>query len=276
MRTGLGEAEGCVGGGPGTGAENVEMDTELIVRHMASGFLAVDREWRIRMANPKASALLRRSSEDLQAGSLWDAFPGLAGSPAEADLRLVPDGRIERRLEFFSPVLYNWFDIRGVPGPDGGLYVFFVDVSDRARAVQSEAVQRELRRILADAPVAISITRGAEHRYEVINAAARALVGDRELEGMTARNALPEVDPGLFGILDDVYATGHAKTLRDLEVTYDRAGDGTRYTGTFDVTYQPMRGSDGKVDGIMQVAVETTRYARWRAMAGDEPGGDVG
>jgi PAS domain-containing protein len=245
------------------------MDTELIVRHMASGFLAVDREWRVTMANPKASALLRRSSAQLQAGSLWAAFPGLAGSPAENDLRLIPNGQIERKLEFFSPVLYNWFDIRGVPGPDGSVYIFFVDVSDRARAAQSEAVQRELRRILMEAPVAISITRGPEHRYEVTNAAARALVGDRELEGMTARNALPEVDEALFAILDNVYATGQPTTLSDLEVTYDRTGDGTRYTGTFDVTYQPMRGSDGKVEGIIQVAVETTRYARWRALANE-------
>lgn len=248
------------------------LDTELIVRHMVAGFLAVDREWRVTLANPKASALLRRSSQELQAGSLWDAFIDLAGSPSEADLRLVPGGRIERRLEFFSPVLYNWFDIRCVPSADGGVYIFFVDVSDRARASQSEAVQRELRRTLLEAPVAISITRGPEHRYEVINAAARALVGGRELEGMTARNALPEVDPALFAILDEVFATGQPRNLNDLEVTYDRVGDGSRYTGTFDVTYQPMRGSDGKVDGIIQVAVETTRYARWRALGGESPG----
>jgi PAS domain-containing protein len=252
----------------------VDKDTELIVRHMSSGFLAVDRDWRVTMANPKASTLLRRPGDTLTRGSLWEACPGLEGSPAQEELRQVPGGRLERKIDFFSPVLYNWFDIRCVPATDGGVYVFFVDVSDRARAVQSEAVQSELRRILLEAPVAISITRGPDHRYDVINAASRALVGGRDLEGMTARNALPEVDPALFAILDDVYATGQAATLCDLEVTYDRVGDGSRYTGTFDITYQPMRGSDGNVDGIIQVAVETTRYAKWRAAAGEKTGQD--
>lgn len=116
--------------------------------------------WRIR----RRARSLRRPSQELEAGSLWDAFPDLAGSPAETDPRLVTGGRIERKLEFFSPVLYNWFEIRSVPATDGGVYIFFVDVSDRARSAQSEAVQRELRRILLEAPVAISITRGPEHR----------------------------------------------------------------------------------------------------------------
>ena len=34
--------------------------------------------------------------------------------------------------------------------------------------------------------------------------------------------------------------SGEPLTLKDLEVTYDREGDGTLYRGTFDVTYQPF------------------------------------
>ena len=102
--------------------------------------------------------------------------------------------------------------------------------SPTARARQSDAVRESLRHILMDAPVAIMITRGAEHRFELVNTAARVLVGGRNLEGLAARAALPEVDPALFAIIDQVYETGEPVTMRDLVVTYDRNGDGQPYT----------------------------------------------
>ena len=115
-----------------------------------------------------------------------------------------------------------------------------------------------------DAPVAITITRGAEHRFELLNTAARSLVGGRNLEGLAARAALPEVDPTLFEIIDRVFETGEPLTMHDLVVTYDRNGDGQPYTGTFDITYQPLRGTNGEIEGTIQTSVETTGYATAR------------
>ena len=237
------------------------MDADLIVRHIVSGFVVVDADWMVRAANPKACSLLRRPVQEIQGQRLWDLLPGLQGGNGELELRAARGSRLERRFEYFSPSLYNWFEMWAVAASPDELYVFFLDVSDRARAIQSDAVREALRRILMDAPVAISITRGADHRYELLNHAARALVGGRDLEGMTARNALPEVDPSLFAMIDDVYRSGKPVTLRDLQVTYDREGDGRLYTGTFDVTYLPMRGSDGGIEGLIQTAVETTTFA---------------
>ena len=245
------------------------LDGHLIVRHILAGFLSVDAKWVVQVANPKACTLLRRPATEIEGLDLWAAFPGLADSPVAHELRGAAKGRIERRYELFSASLYNWFELWAVPAPSGGIYLYFTDVTDRARAIQSDAVREALRRTLMDAPIAISITRGAEHRYELLNNAARALVGGRNLEGMTARNALPDVDERLFALIDEVYRSGEPTTLRDLEVTYDRMGDGVPYTGTFDVTYQPMRGTDGGVEGLIQTAVETTPYAAMRRALAD-------
>ena len=117
-----------------------------------------------------------------------------------------------------------------VPAGDE-VYVYLMDVTDRARAMQSDAVRQSLRQVLMDAPV---------------------------------RNALPEVDPSLFAMLDRGFERGEPLTLRDLEVTYDRDGDGALYTGTVDVTYQPLWESDGTVSGIISTAVETTSYSAAR------------
>ena len=244
------------------------LDAALIVRHIIAGFLAVNGDWVVQVANPKACTMLRRPASELEGRVLWDVFPGLGEPAIASQLRATRAGRVERRFELFSPELYNWFELWAVPAGNGDLYIFFKDVTDRARAMQSDAVREALRRTLMEAPIAISITRGAEHRYELLNHGARSLVGGRDLEGMTARNAMPEVDPALFDLLDRVYRTGEPSTVHDLEVTYDRDGNGSSYTGTFDVTYQPMRGADGSVEGVIQTAVETTLYTEVRKRIG--------
>ncbi len=240
------------------------MNAETIIRHIIAGFLCVNEEWVVQRANPQASTLLRKPNRDIEGRTLWEAFPALAGTNAERVLRTVPLTRIQQRFDVFSAELYNWFEGWAVQGDPGEIYVFFRDVTDRERAAQTDAVRESLRRVLLDAPVAISITRGPEHRYELMNNAARGLVGGRDLEGMTVRNALPEVDESLFTIMDDVYRTGAPVKLQDLEVRYDREGDGVLYQGSFDVTYQPMHDTDGKISGIIQTAVETTAFASAR------------
>ena len=241
------------------------MNADIIIRHIIAGFLCVDQEWVVQRVNARASTMLRKPNRDLEGRTLWEAFPGLVGTNAERVLRTVPLTRTEQRFEIFVPELYNWFEGWAIRGDAGEIYVFFRDVSDRERAIQTEALRESLRRVLMDAPVAISITRGPEHRYELINNACRGLIGGRNLEGLTARNALPEVDESLFAIMDNVYRTGDPVTMQDLEVTYDREGNGVLYTGSFDVTYQPMRNTDGMISGIIQTAVETTAFAAARS-----------
>ena len=243
------------------------MNADIIIRHIIAGFLCVNDQWVVQRVNARASTMLRKPNRDIEGKTLWEAFPGLAGTSAERVLRTVPLTRTEQRFDVFAPELYNWFEGWAIRGDDGEIYVFFRDVSDRERAIQTEALRESLRRVLMDAPVAISITRGPEHRYELINNASRGLIGGRNLEGLTARNALPEVDESLFAIMDNVYRTGEPVTLQDLEVTYDRQGDGVLYTGLFDVTYQPMRDTNSQISGIIQTAVETTTFASARRKA---------
>ena len=245
------------------------MNPEIIVRHIVAGFLCVDQDWVVQRVNSRASTILRKPSRDIEGKPLWEVFNGWAGTSAERVLCTVPLTQTEQRFDVLAADLYNWFEGWAVRGDAGEIYIFFRDVSDRERAIQTDTLRESLRRVLMDAPVVISITRVPEHRYELINNGARSLIGGRNLEGLTARNALPEVDESLFAILDNVYRTGDPVTLNDLEVTYDREGDGVLYTGSFDVTYQPMRDTDDKIFGIIQTAVETTAFASARRKASE-------
>ncbi len=253
---------------------SISTEAERLLQYVSDGYLRVDAGWRILAANRRAEAVLLRHGSPLVGSLLWDVVPDAAGSAAEQEIRRIAVGLVPRRVEHFSPSRYVWLEALVVPAaqPGDGCELFLQNVSDRARAMDTDAVRASVRRLLMDAPVAISITRGPDHRYELVNARSQELVGRRDLEGRLARSAFPELaGSGLFEILDEVYHTGVPYVGRNVPVRYDRQGDGVLYEAVFDVTYQPLREVDGRIWGVMSVAVEVTDYARERARPGTTP-----
>ena len=237
------------------------MNLELVLKHTSDGIVATDAALNVTAVNPRAESLLRRPVAELLGRSLHTCIPDFEGSPGEAELRQYAAGYIERRLEHFSPSLYVWLEMRVVPD-HGGVILFLRDVTDRARQMRSEAVREAVREVLINAPIAITITRGPGHRYELINRFAQELIGNRQVDGKKVRDAFPDVDPALFAVLDEVYRSGARKTVEDLYVEFER--DGERRKGWFDVTYQPLFDTDGSVSGILTISVETTAYREER------------
>jgi PAS domain-containing protein len=248
------------------------MGPDHLLQYISDGYLAVDRDWCIRAANPRAEGLLLRHGKQLVGCQLWEVIPDVEGRPAQEAIRTAGGGRVPRRVEHFSPSKYIWLEMLVVPGTDG-CELFLQNVSNRAQVMESQAVRAAVRRILMQAPMAVTITRGPEHRYEMVNEHAQALVGRRDLEGQLARNAFPELQgSGLFELLDEVYRTGAPYVGRNVPVRYDREGDGTLVDAVFDFTYQPLLEPDGSVWGVMSVAVDVTAYVNERErLAGEAP-----
>lgn len=233
-----------------------KLNADVIIEHMIAGFIALDSNGLVLRINARLGNMLRVPPDQIVGSTIFEALPDLAGAKGEMVVREGLATRSTRKFEHFSPSLYNWFDILIVPVPPDQTYLFVRDVSDRERAIQSEGMREALRRVLGDAPIAITLTSGSDHRIDLMNSAARALVGGRNFEGQTMRSALPDIDEVFFHMIDRVFESGEAMTVPDLEVTYDRNGDGFLYTGTFNVTYQPMRDATGVVTGIMSTSVE--------------------
>jgi PAS domain-containing protein len=232
------------------------MATDRLLQYISDGYLQVGADWRVRAANARVEGLLLRHGQPVVGCTLWEVMPDILGSPAEREIRAVAAGTVPRRVEHFSPTKYIWVEAFVVPGADG-CELFVQNVSNRAKVMETDAVRAAVRRILMHAPVAISITRGPEHRYEMLNARAQEIVGRRDVEGQLARTAFPELaGSGLFEVLDEVYRTGVPYVGRAVPVRYDREGDGTLVDAVFDFTYQPLLEPDGRVWGIMSVAVE--------------------
>ena len=260
------------------------MDLTQALEYVSNGVVALEADWRISYVNSPGELLLRRRARELVGASWWTAFPYFTGTAAEQELREAVGGEGVRRVRVFHAPLYVWHELTVIPSRDGAMLVIR-DVTDVERMKHREAVREAVRDVIDRAPMAISVMRGREHRVELMNQFARQLLGGRDLEGLTARGAIPEVEgQGLFEILDRVFTTGLPFQGNEIPVRYDRFGDGRLYEGIFNMVYQPIFDVDGRVSGVLSVSVEVTDLVRERERlsalqrsgpgAGkDEPGG---
>ncbi|WP_205627245.1 ATP-binding protein [Herbaspirillum rhizosphaerae] len=122
--------------------------------------------------------------------------------------------------------------------------------------------------IFAQAPVAIAITRGPNHIFELANAPYLELIGNRPIIGKSVRESLPELEgQSVLDLLDDVYRHAEPYIGRSLAVSLRRSSTGMPEERFFDFVYQPMLKPDGSIEGIAVVAFEVTELTRARQAA---------
>jgi PAS domain S-box-containing protein len=113
------------------------------------------------------------------------------------------------------------------------------------------AVTDRLQQLFEQAPGFMAVSSGPEHVFEMVNAAYRQLVGERDLIGRTAREAFPELDDqGFFGLLDHVFEKGEAVTGRARSIRLLRTPGSEPEERLVDFVYQPITDAEGRVTGL--------------------------
>jgi PAS domain S-box-containing protein len=172
--------------------------------------------------------------------------------------------------------------IRGLHGEVEGLLIHTVEVSEQvfARQAIEEANEREqhqraaaefernqLRELFKQAPAGIAILAGADHRWSFANSNYCEIVGRRreELLGRPIRETLPELnDQGFFELLDEVFTSGVPYIGKNVRATLNRGQGKLAQESYFDFVYQPVWNIDGKIEGIMVLAVDVTEQSQAR------------
>ena len=96
-------------------------------------------------------------------------------------------------------------------------------------------------------PAYTAVLNGPSHVFERVNGRYYQLVGDRELIGKTAREALPEIEgQGNFEILDRVFQTGEPYVGTNKQVMLRRKPDGPLEARWVDFVYLPLRDAVGR------------------------------
>lgn len=140
-----------------------------------------------------------------------------------------------------------------------GVLVHAVDITEQvALRKKAEESEQRLRNLIAEAHVATGVYLGREMRIEYANDAMIRLWGkDRSVIGKTLREALPELEGQPFhDLLDNVYATGRMYLGKEDRV--DLMVNGKLETGYYHFTYKALRNHDGRIYGILNMAIDVT------------------
>jgi PAS domain S-box-containing protein len=119
-----------------------------VIEGMSDAFLAIGPDWRVTYANREAARLNGVTPEALVGRVHWDVWPETVGNAVERQYRYVVTARVPVQFEHYYPNADVWHDIRAYPADDGGIAVFYRDVTGRKR-LEAERVERD--RAVSDA-----------------------------------------------------------------------------------------------------------------------------
>ncbi|AOM84155.1 sensor domain-containing protein [Salisediminibacterium beveridgei] len=117
-----------------TESEWMKNQTVNILESMTDAFFTLDYEWRFTYVNQEAGRLLERNREDLIGEHIWEEFPLLRNSGMQESSEKAVQSKMAQSIEDYVPALDKWFEVHAYPRDQGGLAVFFKDVTSRKQA----------------------------------------------------------------------------------------------------------------------------------------------
>lgn len=119
--------------------------------------------------------------------------------------------------------------------------------------------------VLMQLPAQVSILKGPEHIFELVNPPAQELLGERQVIGKPVREALPELEgQGFFEMLDQVYNERQTVKQKSMPASLVRGDETLRLY--VDVTYLPLM-KNGNVEGVISFSYDVTETVTARKQA---------
>ncbi len=127
---------------------------------------------------------------------------------------------------------------------------------------KAEFERHRVEELLAQAPAAIGMMAGPEHRWLYVNEHLVRVTGRSsaaDFVGKTLLESLPEIQAQPFvSLIDQVYRSGQPYVGREMRATLNRGHTGQPEEAYFDFVYQPIRNVEGAIDGVLVHSVEVT------------------
>ncbi|MFP2908556.1 PAS domain-containing protein [Pyxidicoccus sp. 3LFB2] len=124
-------------------AARAQLHRARLLENMSDGYYAIDREWRVTDVNPRAEQVLGIRREKSVGCPFHEVFPEARGTDLEQQYRRVIEAGVPDSFETLYTPWNRWFEVRAHPTEDGGLSVFFHDITRRKH--EGEERERLLR-----------------------------------------------------------------------------------------------------------------------------------
>jgi len=196
-----------------------------VLERISDAFLAFDADWRFTYVNRAAAEFIGRPAEELVGKVLWEEYPQVLGTRAEAEYRTAAATLEPREFEMVGPALGRPVEVRVYPSR-GGVTVYFRDITARRQAEEAlrESEGRH-RALFAHSLEGIALTAPDGAIYDM-NAAGCELLGRSrdEIVALGRAGVVDTSDPRLAVLLAERQRVGHVRG----ELTMVR-GDGTHF-----------------------------------------------
>jgi two-component system CheB/CheR fusion protein len=209
---------------------------ESILEHMGDAHSVLDRDYRIVGVNAAAERLLGRPRAELLGRSHWDAFPGSVDAPVGRAFRRVVEEGVEQHLtHHYTGEGYDLhLEVDAYPTDEGGLAMFWRDVTERVRAElalrASEEKYRTLFNEMDEAYAVVEVMADAAGRwtdfvFHEVNPAFMRHTGMPYPVGRTATQLLGTPNPRWAELYGRAAQTGEPIRLEEAETTLGRVFD---------------------------------------------------
>ena len=236
-------------------AEASRDKAHTVLESITDGFVALDQDWIITFANAEAGRLNGMRPEDMLGRNHWELYPDSIGTTVHTEYLRAATERIPVEFHNYFAPWDRWFHIKAYPAADGGLSVFYEDVTSHHRAEEARDKANQLLAAILDSSPDVIAAKDLDGRYIAMNAAGGRFAGcaAAELIGLTDREiAGPEIADPIMAVDSEV--------IRTCEVTHaeERYPDPSGGMHFFQAIKAPLREADGAVTGVVIVARDIT------------------
>ena len=284
-------------------AADVAIDFKVLFDAAPTPLMVLSPDFTIVEVNDRYSSTVGQRRDTLVGRDIFEAFPGDAASEGQLRRsldRVVASGKVDLLPVLHYPLptsggggtVDRFWSCSHVPIHDAAGKLAFIlhqtqdvtalhgkgalasageiatEVIGRAERVQALNVSllaesAQLRNLFMRSPSFMCLLKEPEYRFEMVNPAFMALVGQRELVGRPFRDAIPEAEGQLYlDMLDKVYSTGEAFVGKQMRAEFEQVpGEGPREV-FISFVFQPIFDDDGKVGAIFVDGNDVTDHVR--------------
>ncbi|MEK0083283.1 ATP-binding protein [Benzoatithermus flavus] len=149
-------------------ARAAEQRTVAILESTTDCVYEVDRTWCITFINHRARDLIA-GGQDVTGRSLWNVFLEAEATAFWEQLHKVAAERTPVEFEAFYAPLRAWYAVRAFPSEEGGVAVYFQDVTERRQAREALAESERRYRFMAESIPQIVWTAEPDGNVDYLN-----------------------------------------------------------------------------------------------------------
>lgn len=216
-----------------------------ILESITEAFYALDSQWRFVYINKEYERIQKRKKEDLLGQNVWEQFDYGKKLSFYREYDRVRREKRSAHFEEFNPETGMWVRVNAYPTAEGGVAVFFVDITGAKKAEKQISLDAQnLRAIINNTP---DIIWSIDKNHNIISANQAFWERIARITGKQTFEVIPDdYCPELFDTWNAYFT--RAMNGEAYKITWADTYEGS--TVYEEVSFNPIFDQDGNVSGI--------------------------